>query len=216
MNHGHKSIKYNLLYSHNIMKHYIGVDCDEVLAESIKCILEHEPLKNKNISFNDITSYYLRDIKKFWLTKEEWIDIFFSFFDSPEYFKTKAVNWAYEKLKEIKKSGHKLAVVTARDEKFKKQTIEWVNQHFPEIFDDFLFMNQFSEKEISKGELCKNFWIELLIDDNITNIENVNKEGIPWILLRKPRNTNAKENKLMKIVDNRENISLNNFISSKE
>jgi 5'(3')-deoxyribonucleotidase len=85
------------------MSYCIGVDCDEVLCETIDELLKLPKFKNNNITKEDITSYYLRDIEKLNLTKDEGIHLFFSFFDSPEFYNTKPVKHAYETLTKRKK-----------------------------------------------------------------------------------------------------------------
>lgn len=189
----------------------IWVDCDEVLCETIDEILKRWILKNKNVKKSDITSYYLRDVGKCKMTKEEWIEQFFSFFASDEFFETKPVEWALKKLKQLKSDWNKLYVVTARAEQFKDKTIKRVDIHFPWIFSWFLFMNQFKENEVPKSKLCKDLWIEILIDDSVNNIRDINKAWIPWILLNKPWNSWPKDSKLLKRVDSRDDVDLKYF-----
>jgi len=189
----------------------IWVDCDEVLCETIDEILKRWILKNKNVKKSDITSYYLRDVEKCKMTKEEWIEQFFSFFASDEFFETKPVEWALKKLKQLKSDWNKLYVVTARAEQFKDKTIKRVDIHFPWIFSWFLFMNQFKENEVPKSKLCKDLWIEILIDDSVNNIRDINKAWIPWILLNKPWNSWPKDSKLLKRVDSRDDVDLKYF-----
>ena len=189
----------------------IWVDCDEVLSETMDEILKRWVFKWKNVKKTDITSYFLWDIAKLWITKEEWIEQFFSFFASDDFFETKPVEWALKKLKELKKQWHRLYVVTARAEQFKERTIERINIHYPWIFSDYLFMNQFKENEVPKSKLCKDLWIELLIDDSVNNLLDINKEWIPWIVLDKPRNSRVEESELLKRAKNRDDIDISYF-----
>lgn len=55
----------------------IGIDCDEVLAETLDQILETPFFKEKNIHRTDIHSYDLRENKQLPITVEEGIDLFF-------------------------------------------------------------------------------------------------------------------------------------------
>lgn len=195
------------------MSYCIWVDCDEVLCETIDELLKLPKFKNNNITKEDITSYYLRDIEKLNLTKDEGIHLFFSFFDSPEFYNTKPVKYAYETLTKRKKEWNKLIVVTARAEQFQEQTIKRININFPNIFSDFLFMNQFKDNEKSKSELCKEKWIQLLIDDSINNLLDVNSSWIPWILLDKPRNRNIKDTELLKRAKSRSEINISKIFN---
>lgn len=192
----------------------IWVDCDEVLSETINQLLQQPILKEKWIKRSDITSYDLYEVTKLWMTLEEAIKLFFSFFESEEYRETQPVSGAYEKLYELKESGHKLFVVTARNKPFEEQTRKRVDAHFPWIFSDFLFMSQYTEDEIPKSQLCKEKWIQLLIDDIVSNVQDVNSLWMPWFLLDKPWNQWVEDSNLLKRVYSRDEIDLSKFFSN--
>ena len=192
----------------------IWVDCDEVLSETINQLLKQPILREKWIKRSDITSYDLYEVTKLWMTLEEAIKLFFSFFESEEYRETQPVSGAYEKLYELKESGHKLFVVTARNKPFEEQTRKRVDTHFPWIFSDFLFMSQYTEDEIPKSQLCKEKWIQLLIDDIVSNVQDVNSLWMPWFLLDKPWNQWVEDSNLLKRVYSRDEIDLSKFFSN--
>jgi len=189
----------------------IWVDCDEVLSETIDELLNHSPLKEKWIKKSDIISYNLYNVEKIGITLDEAVNLFSSFFESSEYYKTQPVSWAYEKLYERKKAGHKLFVVTARNKPHEYHTRKRVETHFPWIFSDFLFMNKYTENEISKSELCKQKWIQVLIDDNISNILDMNRVWLPCFLMDKPWNQWVENTKLLQRVFSRDEIDLSHF-----
>lgn len=189
----------------------IWVDCDEVLSETINELLKQPPLKEKWIKRSDITSYYLSDVKKIGVTLEESINLFHSFFESPEYYELQPVFWAYEKLYERKQAWHTLCVVTARNNPYEERTRKRVEIHFPWIFSDFLFMDQYTENEIPKSKLCKDKWIQLLIDDNPQNIHDVNSLWMPGFLLDKPWNQNIENSELLIRAYSWDEIDLNKF-----
>ena len=189
----------------------IWVDCDEVLSETINQLLKQPVVREKWIKRSDITSYDLYEVTKLWMTLEDAIKLFFSFFESEEYRETQPVSGAYEKLYELKEAGHKLFVVTARNKPFEEQTRKRVETHFPWIFSDFLFMSQYTENEIPKSQLCKEKWIQLLIDDIVNNIQDVNSLWMPWFLLDKPRNQWVENSDLLKRVYSRDEIDLGKF-----
>ena len=189
----------------------IWVDCDEVLSETINEMLKLSVLKEKWIKKSDITSYEIYEVEKIWMTKEEAIQTFYSFFESPEYFQTQPVSWAYEKLYERKQAGHTLFVVTARKKPHEQQTRKRVETHFPWIFSDFLFMNIYTENEIPKSQLCLNKWIQVLIDDSARNIYDMNWVWMPCFLLDKPRNQWVENSKLLHRVYSRDEIDLTQF-----
>ena len=189
----------------------IWVDCDEVLSETLDELLKLPPLREKWIKKSDIISYELSEVEKIWMTLEDAIKLFFSFFESPEYRETQPVSGAYEKLYELKQAWHKLYVVTARNKPYEEQTRKWVETHFPWIFSDFLFMNQYTEDEIPKSQLCKEKWIQLLRDDSVRNLHDMNWVWMPWFLLDKPRNQWVEDSELLHRVYSRNEIDLSQF-----
>lgn len=193
------------------MQLHIWVDCDEVISETINELLKRSPLVEKWIARFDITSYYLSDVEKIWITSDEAVALFYDFFASSEYRETQPVLWAYEKLYERKQAGHILSLVTARPTIYESQTKKWVETHFPGIFSDFLFMNKFSNNEVPKSKLCKKKWIQLLIDDDVQNIQDVNSLWMPGFLLDKPWNQWVENTELLKKVYLRDEIQLSDF-----
>ena len=189
----------------------IGVDCDEVLSETIDELLKRSPLKGKWIQKSDIISYDLYEVEKIWLTKEDAIKTFYWFFESPEYYQCQPVFWAYEKLYERKQQWHKLFVVTARNKPYEEQTRKRVETHFPWIFSDYLFMNIYTENEIPKSQLCKDKWIQVLIDDSANNIRDMNSVWMPCFLLDKPWNQWVEDSELLHRVYSRDEIDLSQF-----
>lgn len=189
----------------------IWVDCDEVLSETINELLKRSPLKDKWIKKSEVKSYELSEVQKIWMTLEESINLFFSFFESPEYRQIQPVSGAYEKLYELKEAGHTLCVVTARNKPYEEQTRKWVETHFPWIFSDFLFMNQYTEDEIPKSQLCKEKGIQLLIDDRAENVKDVNSLWMPWFLLDKPWNQWIEDTDLLKRVYSRDEVDVSKF-----
>lgn len=189
----------------------IWVDCDEVLAETIDELLKRSPLVDRWIKKTDILSYYLSDVEKIGLTPKDTVDIFCSFFSSPEYYQTQPVLWAYEKLYKWKQQWHRMFLVTARAKPYEQQTRNWVETHFPNIFSWYLFMNQYTDNEVPKSVLCKEKWIQLLIDDNVQNIQDVNSLWLPGFLLDKPWNQNVENTKLMHRVYSWDEIELDMF-----
>ena len=192
----------------------IWVDCDEVLSETLNELIKYSPLKEKNLKRSDITSYELYEVEKIWLSKETMVQAFFSFFESPEYYLCQPVSWAYEKLYERKQAWHTLCVVTARNNPYEERTRKRVEIHFPWIFSDFLFMDQYTENEIPKSKLCKDKWIQLLIDDNPQNIHDVNSLWMPGFLLDKPRNQNIENSELLIRAYSWDEIDLNKFFKT--
>ena len=76
---------------------------------------------------------------------------------------------------------YKIVVLTARNPNWRPATMRWIDEHFPEIFDAVIF----SEDEPvhkTKGEICKDMRVSLLIDDNPKHARSALDCGIPAIL----------------------------------
>jgi len=189
----------------------IWVDCDEVLSETLDELLKLPPLQEKWIKKSDVSSYELSEVKKIWMTLEQAINLFFSFFESPEYYQCQPVSWAYEKLYERKQQWHKLFVVTARKKPHEEQTRKRVETHFPWIFSGYLFMGQYTENEVPKSQLCLDKWIQVLIDDSANNIRDMNSVWMPCFLLDKPWNQGVEDTELLHRVYSRDEIDLSQF-----
>ncbi len=173
------------------MEKIIGIDLDEVLSETIDGVLKfHNHIINGiPASKNDISAYYLRDVDKFWMTKEEWMKYFRRFLDeaqrSEDIF---PVEWAKEWLEKLRQEWWKIIIVTARRIEIKDFTIHRLNEHFLWLWDEILFANHFSQNEISKSELCKQHGIHIMVEDNFEYAIDLATAGIKTYLLDKPWN----------------------------
>ena len=173
------------------MEKTIGIDLDEVLSETIDGALKFH---NHQINWipasrNDISTYYLRDIDKFWMTKEEWIKYFRSFLDEAQRSDDiSPVKWAKEWLEKLKQEWWKIIIVTARKSEIKDLTIHRLKQHFLWLWDGILFANHFSKDEVSKSQLCKQQGIYIMIEDNLEYAIDLATAGIQTYLLDKPWN----------------------------
>ena len=88
--------------------------------------------------------------------------------------------------------NNNLYVITARPKEIADTTIRTISQHFPDIFLEVLFSNDFFNGSGSKkkSEVCKQFDVELLIEDNRDYALDCAKNGIKVLLLDKPWNKN--------------------------
>ena len=65
--------------------HTIGIDCDDVLSETMDSFLQTPLFRENKIEKSDITSYNLREIPKLNLTKEESLQVFRGLINSEKY-----------------------------------------------------------------------------------------------------------------------------------
>lgn len=173
------------------MEKIIGIDLDEVLSETIDGTLKFHDYQINGISAHkeDISDYYIFNIDKYSITKEDAIRYFRAFLD--EWQKSEdifPVKWAKEWLEKLRKKWRKIIIVTARRIEIKEFTIHRLNQHFLWLWDEILFANHFSKNEISKSELCKQHGIHTMIEDNLDYAIDLANTGIKTYLLDKPWN----------------------------
>ncbi len=173
------------------MEKIIGVDLDEVLSETIDGVLKFHNYKINGISAHreDITDYYLWDIDKEGLNQEDGVKYFRAFLDEAQ--KSEEiipVQWAKKWLEKLRQDWWKIIIVTARREEIKDFTIHRLNEHFKWLRDEILFASHFTDKQINKSELCKQNWINIMIEDNINYAIELANAWIKMYLLDKPWN----------------------------
>ena len=94
---------------------------------------------------------------------------------------------AVETINRLRKEGHKIIIITARDSEFHDDPYflskNWLNKN--NIKYDKLIVNA-----REKGTVCKNENIDLFIDDQLNNCLDVLKEGIKVIRISNENCTN--------------------------
>lgn len=92
------------------------------------------------------------------------------------------------KLQEFKVKGYELIVLTARGESSRSITEQYIETYLPNIFYAVHMTNK------SKGQICKEQNIHILIDNNLGNISDAEKHGVigiplgPWNWTHKHKN----------------------------
>ncbi len=164
---------------------------DEVLSETIDGVLKFHNYQINELPAHkeDISDYYIFNIQKYNISKEDSITYFRAFLDewqrSEDIF---PVKWAKEWLEKLKLEWWKIIIVTARRSEIKEFTIHRLNQHFLWLWDEILFANHFTKDEITKSELCKQQGIHIMVEDNLEYAIDLAIAGIQTYLLDKPWN----------------------------
>lgn len=172
----------------------IGIDLDEVLAELLAgCIKIHEwKLGHCDISWHDTRSYNLDE--HYGVSREVVVDFFYKpFSDSYLEELIEPVNGAFEKLQILKNAGHTLYVITARKETIRDQTFRFLDTHYPGLIHDVHFANHFTDSSIPKHEICRQLWIQVMIEDNFDYALWIAQQWIQTFLINKPWNTYREE-----------------------
>ena len=197
----------------------IGIDIDEVLCETIDYVLAFQNYKIAGIPIkrSDFTDYYIKNISWFeHLDQETTISFFYDAINAlgSDLSALKPVQWALQALTKAKKSWHQLYAITARWDNVKTATLERINQHFPDLFEEVIFCNYHEANKISKEEVCKNLGIQVFVEDNLRYAQALAQEGIKSFLLAKERNTTfkAEENPNIFRVENRDAVDFDKVI----
>jgi hypothetical protein len=187
------------------MKYNIGIDIDGVLTD--------EGDRDNNIWLQKMNEFFNRKItlkehtydlrKAFGLTDQELND--FLEIKLPEvYANVGAAPGAKETLEELNQAGHKLILITARNEIFRDLTENWLEKH--QIPYHELHHND------DKAPLAVKKDIFLFIDDRKENAAEIAAENIPVILVNKYHNLNFQSSNNILKADNwneiRKNIKL--------
>ncbi len=175
------------------MKKIIWVDLDEVLAETVDYCLVYNDYKiwTKKISKEEIIDYYIHNIDGCNLSLENSINWFRIPMLSDKNLEIKPVDWALEVLKKLKAKWYSLKIVTARiSDLFWEYTKKWLEKYYPNLFDEIIYANHFTNDDKTKSELCNENDIFVMIEDNFDYALELAQNWIKTYLLEKPWNKN--------------------------
>jgi hypothetical protein len=173
------------------------------LAETIKSMLEKHNYtrKWKKVKWDDLINYNLWEIPDLGLSKNSalWMFVKFQLWSGLSK-KIRPVDWALNKLLELKEKWYLLYAVTARLSWMKLSTKLWLKKNFPNCFDKVVFANFFTSRARKKSEICKEIWASIIIEDNLETCNDCVSQWIKCFLLDKPRNQCDKLNENIKRV----------------
>ncbi len=186
------------MHDENKMK--IGIDIDEVVVEFMKGYLNfHNKKHNTCYKLNDITNYHLWKCG-FHKNKEESVREVVEFSDS-DYFNSlslvKGAKSSLKKLFEIYKSYF----ITSRSEDIKEKTKNFFYLNFPKNKYEFVFSGEIYGGK-TKSEICSEFGIQIMVEDNADYAFDCAEKGIKTFLLDKPWNKNCEEHEKIVKVNN--------------
>ena len=159
----------------------IAIDIDEVLVETAPGVIRHYNSKyGTNVRLKD---YYSDDFNHWrvpdFATAVQRVN---EFADTEEYMQLPPVKHSIRVIQDLAKSYH-LYVITGRPDFISEVTKIWLEKHFPNLFKRVIFSNFYDpDKQRSKGEICVELGIDLLIDDHPAHVLSVAKLGIDGYL----------------------------------
>lgn len=164
----------------------IGIDCDEVLSSTLEELIKFPEFNGAK--WESFYSYNPLAAPWFHMDGLELLMIFLKLFQSDHFWDIKPVPGALQQLKKLKEAWHELVIITWRPEMVAERTKKWVEEHYPNLFSDFLFASTHTENQKTKAELCEERGIQLVIEDDPFFVSDLSEKGVPCILLDYPRN----------------------------
>lgn len=118
-------------------------------------------------------------------THEDSAEVMAKYFASEEYANIQPFQEAIQTLESLKEN-YRFIVITSRSDAQRESTLNFLNTHYTNIFDDVIFTNTFAaafqHKKVTKAFMMKQLNAQLLIDDSIGNVVQCAKEDINTIL----------------------------------
>jgi uncharacterized protein len=179
----------------------IGLDVDEVLAETIVRVIErHNDVycDEKKYKREDFTSYNWSDV---WGgTREDSINEIYDFVASEYHDRIEPKKWAVEGVKRLSKH-HDLVAVTGRSFDFEEKTRNWLGKYFGDMIDGVCFGNDYSKngEMINKSHIAKELGLELFVEDNFSYANDIAKVGTKVFLFNAPWNQDLPDNGVQRV-----------------
>ncbi|EXC13617.1 hypothetical protein L484_019574 [Morus notabilis] len=145
----------------------VAVDVDEVLGNFVSAL--NRFIADRYSLNHSVSEYHVYEFFKIWNCSRDEADIRVHEFFKTSYFKT-----GIHPIPGAQKALHKLSrfcnlsVVTSRQNAIKDHTIEWIEKHYPGLFQEIHFGNHFALDGVSrpKSDICRSLGAKVLIDDN--------------------------------------------------
>ncbi|HLP86685.1 MAG TPA: hypothetical protein VK153_02305 [Candidatus Paceibacterota bacterium] len=168
---------------------HIAVDVDDTIADLISnIILFHNDKYGTTLKREDFFSCWYREV---WGgTKEQEVQKLVEFFET-NYFKEVApIPGSQSAMNFLLNEGHKLSIVTGRIYALTKQTEEWVEKYFPNVFSEIYHTNSYGSSgvKIKKSEMCRSQNMDVIIDDDLSHVADCTNVGIPVVVYDCPWN----------------------------
>ena len=175
----------------------IGIDLDEVILDYLSEIIKFYNTKNnKSIKKEQFNSYNFWEV---WGgTREEAIQICDNFHNSEDFHNFKSIPGALDALNILNK-GNEIFIITSRSLLWKEKTEKWIKDNInfssPTIFSSDIY----SKQGKTKLNICKEFNIPILLEDNANYSLECANAGIKVILFDKPWNKRAEHPNIIRV-----------------
>jgi len=179
----------------------IGFDMDGILAEFFDPWIRFHNQRHGTSYKREDYVHYTEFWKSLGMTQEGCMQEAKIFFSSEAFYNLPPVNGSIEGIDRIIELGHRRVVITSRDEdRWGAITNRWINElMFPNRFEGIYHSNSWDSESIkskSKGEICKNLMVDLMVEDCLRYAIECANAGVTTLLLDCPWNGQAEMNYL--------------------
>lgn len=157
----------------------IVIDLDDTLVPTVEVMIKKLLLENKSSWFKGYHS--LEDLS--FEERTAFYKYIRQTLNNQEIKKLKPIPGAKTVIRKLVKE-HELYIITGRTIDVKNHTHQWVKEYFPNTFKEIIFSEYHKSEEFvkNKGELCKQYGIDLIVDDNKNYIMDCYKYNIKTIV----------------------------------
>jgi hypothetical protein len=171
---------------------HIGVDLDDTALDSINSLISfHNKIHGTNFKKRDFHSCWYREV---WGgTKEDEVKELEVFSQSDYYNQIAPMPGSQLALHLLAEDGHKLSAITGRVYSLTEKTEKCIEKHFSNIFSGIYHTNSYglTGAKIKKSEICKQFNVDVIIDDDLNHIIDCTSSDLPVIVYDSPWNQGA-------------------------
>ena len=169
-----------------VKKPILAIDIDETIAQLMPSLVNFHNEKYGEPHYH-IDHFHTLAFHEVWGgTPEETTDKIEEYYLSHHFKGIEPIPDAKEYLIDLK-NHFELHVVTARGHNVREETINWLNIHYNDIFEDFHFGNLYGLNGIKKkkSQLCQEINAIALVDDSFHYATDCAENGIPVVLFGK-------------------------------
>jgi 5'(3')-deoxyribonucleotidase len=160
----------------------IAIDIDEVLVPFMATFVKHH--NQRYSSTYVVDDFYTLDWQQIWGGTREEAIAKDKIFHAEKLMRQVAPLAGAKAGLDVLREYFDLVVVTSRRDELKETTIEWLDEHFPNYFEEIAFCNHWitTGESITKSDMCSRLGAVALIDDNADYILECVEKGIFGVL----------------------------------
>ena len=151
----------------------IAIDIDEVLMPFVKPMADwrgHKMPRRRGYNYVYREMFGISEFESQKMVRE--------FYDSRAFEMIEPIEGAQEAIERLRGNATKIYAVTGRQQPVRGKTEDWLELHFPGMFDDLVLTNSFTEHEIAKVDVCRGLNLDTIIDDSELNCLSCAYSGV--------------------------------------